>query len=150
MNRDEDQEASRALWRMAGLGTELAGAIAGMALLGWLLDGWWGTAPRGVLVCLLIGIVGGGYNFIRRATALNRNAAAAYRGSRRAHPGTDPGAGPGVGQAGGAGAGGPSPMARTGPGALEPRATGPRTSDQWFASEAIETQDEDADARDRP
>jgi len=70
-------------WRLSGLGMELVGAIVGMGLIGWLIDRWQGTSPKATLVCAVIGIVGGGYNFIRSAMKLNREAAAAYRS---AHP----------------------------------------------------------------
>jgi len=77
-----EAEQNRSMWRASGLGLELAGSIAGMAALGWVIDRGAGTAPRWLLICLAIGVIGGGYNFIRRALAMNREATAAYRKSR--------------------------------------------------------------------
>ncbi|MEO1129489.1 MAG: AtpZ/AtpI family protein [Planctomycetota bacterium] len=70
-------------WRLTGMGTELAGSIIGPGLIGWLIDRWAGTTPTWTLILAAIGIIGGGYNFFRQAMALNRQAAAAYQGSRR-------------------------------------------------------------------
>jgi F0F1-type ATP synthase assembly protein I len=53
--------------RLAGLGMELAGAIIGGCLLGYWLDRRFGTAPRWLMVCTLIGVVGGLYNLVRQA-----------------------------------------------------------------------------------
>lgn len=64
-------ETSR-LWSIAGMGTELAGGIVGMLLLGFLLDWWLGTKPWLTLTGAAMGIIGGGYNFIKRALAMNK------------------------------------------------------------------------------
>jgi F0F1-type ATP synthase assembly protein I len=58
--------------RLAGLGFELAAAIAGGALLGWWIDRELGTAPRAILTLTAIGVVGGLYNLIRTALAAGR------------------------------------------------------------------------------
>lgn len=76
---DGRQRSSRAY----GVAIELAGSIIGMTLLGWLLDRWVGTSPMWTLVGAGIGAVGGFYNFMRKAMALNREEAAAFR---REHP----------------------------------------------------------------
>jgi F0F1-type ATP synthase assembly protein I len=52
---------------MAGMGFELAGAVAGFSFLGLWLDRHYGTEPRALLICAAIGVVGGLYNFIRAA-----------------------------------------------------------------------------------
>ncbi len=62
---------------------ELAGSILGMGLIGWLIDRWQGTSPTWTLVLTGLGTVGGFYNFLKRAMALNREEAAAYKA---AHP----------------------------------------------------------------
>jgi F0F1-type ATP synthase assembly protein I len=67
------------LWRISGMGVELVGAILGMALLGWLLDRWLGSSPKASITCLIVGVIGGGYNFVRQAQAMNRAASAKYR-----------------------------------------------------------------------
>lgn len=52
-------------YRAAGLGIELLGAIAGFTLVGLWIDGQYGTSPWGLLVCVILGFVGGFYNLIR-------------------------------------------------------------------------------------
>ncbi len=74
-----EQEESSAVWRASGMGVEFASAIVGMALLGWLIDNWQGTEPWGVLSGLVLGIVGGGYNFLKQAMRMNRDAVARFR-----------------------------------------------------------------------
>lgn len=60
--------------RYSGIGLELAGATAGLALLGHWIDGRYGTAPWGILVGVVIGIVGGLFNLVREAFAAAREA----------------------------------------------------------------------------
>lgn len=58
--------------RYATIGFELAASIGGMTLLGWWADSQLGTKPRCLIAGAVLGIVGGFYNFIRAALALNR------------------------------------------------------------------------------
>lgn len=51
--------------RLAGMGAELAGAVLGFALIGFWIDRYYGTRPWGLVVCAILGLVGGLYNFIR-------------------------------------------------------------------------------------
>lgn len=53
--------------RLAGLGVELAGAVIGACLLGYWIDRQFDTSPWGLIICSLIGVVGGLYNLIRQA-----------------------------------------------------------------------------------
>ena len=53
--------------RYSGVGLELAGATAGLALVGYWIDGKYGTAPWGILCGVLIGIVGGLYNMVKES-----------------------------------------------------------------------------------
>ena len=55
--------------RYSGIGLELAGVTAGLALLGYWVDSKFGTKPWGLLVGVAIGIVGGLYNLIRESLA---------------------------------------------------------------------------------
>jgi ATP synthase protein I len=55
--------------RYSGIGLELAGATAGLALLGYWIDSKFGTSPWGILICVVIGIVGGLYNLVKEAMA---------------------------------------------------------------------------------
>ena len=60
--------------RYSGVGLELAGATAGLALVGYWIDGKFGTTPWGILGGVIIGIVGGLYNMIRESLAAVREA----------------------------------------------------------------------------
>lgn len=52
---------------LAGLGFDLAAAVAVATALGWWIDRRFGTEPWGVIVFAAIGIVGGLLNFVRAA-----------------------------------------------------------------------------------
>ena len=60
--------------RHSGVGLELAGAVAGFALVGYWIDLHYGTNPWGVVVGVILGIVGGLYNFVREALQATREA----------------------------------------------------------------------------
>jgi ATP synthase protein I len=60
--------------RYSGIGFELAGAIAGFALLGYWIDGRYGTSPWGILAGVCIGIIGGLYNLVRQSLDAIREA----------------------------------------------------------------------------
>jgi len=60
--------------RHSGIGLELAGATAGLALVGYWIDGRFGTAPWGMLGGVVIGLVGGLYNLVRESLAAVREA----------------------------------------------------------------------------
>jgi len=79
----DDGSISRQAWRLSGMGLEFVSTIAGMALAGWLIDRWAQTSPRWTIVGVVLGLVGGGYNFMRQAVQAGR---AAEREYRRAHP----------------------------------------------------------------
>jgi len=53
--------------RYSGVGLELAGAVGGLALLGYWIDGHYGTRPWGILGGVVIGLVGGLYNLVRES-----------------------------------------------------------------------------------
>ncbi|MHC4127353.1 MAG: AtpZ/AtpI family protein [Planctomycetota bacterium] len=60
-------------WRMGGLGMQVASEAGAGALLGWLFDWWRGTAPTGLLVGAVIGIVVALWSLIRGGLKLNRD-----------------------------------------------------------------------------
>ena len=60
--------------RYSGVGLELAGATAGLALLGSWIDRKYGTSPWGILGGVVIGIVGGLYNLVKESLAAIREA----------------------------------------------------------------------------
>ena len=51
--------------RHTTIGMELFVAVLGFALLGLWIDRHYGTGPRGLLICSILGLIGGLYNFIR-------------------------------------------------------------------------------------
>jgi F0F1-type ATP synthase assembly protein I len=57
---------------MGGLGMEVAAQVGAGALLGWFFDRWRGTAPTGLLVGSVIGIVVGLWSLIKGGLKLNR------------------------------------------------------------------------------
>jgi len=61
--------------RYSGIGIEVAGAIAGFALIGYWVDRRFGTTPWGLLGGLAIGLVGGVYNLVRESLAAVQEAA---------------------------------------------------------------------------
>lgn len=65
MATTEDPQPS---WRrLTGAGLEFFGAVFGFVLLGSWIDRSYDTSPLGVLICAILGIVGGLYNLIRSA-----------------------------------------------------------------------------------
>ena len=60
--------------RYSGVGLELAGATAGLALVGYWIDGRFGTSPWGILGGVVIGLVGGLYNLVRESLEAVREA----------------------------------------------------------------------------
>jgi len=89
---DRESEASgssrQELWRLSGLGAEFTGVVAGLTIIGHLLDRWLGTLPWMTVGGAALGMGAGGYKFIREALRASRRANEAYR---RAHPhGSEP------------------------------------------------------------
>jgi F0F1-type ATP synthase assembly protein I len=60
--------------RHSGVGLELAGATAGFALIGYWIDRRYQTAPWGVLVGFILGLVGGLYNLVKQSLQAVREA----------------------------------------------------------------------------
>ncbi len=58
----------RPTWiRHSGMGLEFTAAGVGFTLIGYWIDRHYGCEPKGVLIGAGLGIVGGGYNFIRES-----------------------------------------------------------------------------------
>jgi ATP synthase protein I len=53
--------------RFSGVGLELAGAMAGLAFIGYWIDRRFGTGPWGILGGVVIGLVGGLYNMVTQS-----------------------------------------------------------------------------------
>jgi hypothetical protein len=63
----------RPTWlRYSGMGLEFAAAVAGFVLIGYWIGRHYGNETRGVLIGAVLGLIGGGYNFIRSALQLTR------------------------------------------------------------------------------
>ena len=60
--------------RYSGVGLELAGAIAGLAFVGYWIDRRFGTQPWGILGGVLLGMVGGLFNLVRESLEAAREA----------------------------------------------------------------------------
>jgi len=54
------------------MGFEFAAAIIGFVLVGYWVDRHYESAPKGVLIGAALGILGGGYNFLRTALQASR------------------------------------------------------------------------------
>jgi F0F1-type ATP synthase assembly protein I len=68
--------------RYSGVGLELAGATAGLALIGYWVDGRFGTRPWGTIVGVVVGLVGGLYNLVRESLEAVREAKAEDESAR--------------------------------------------------------------------
>ncbi|MHC5003983.1 MAG: AtpZ/AtpI family protein, partial [Planctomycetota bacterium] len=71
IGRDSPEQV-RIGWQMAGLGFQSTSEVIAGALLGWLWDLWRGTAPTGVLIGSITGLVVGLYTLVRQSLRLNR------------------------------------------------------------------------------
>ena len=60
--------------RHSGVGLELAGALAGFALVGYWIDRRYETEPWGLVIGVILGLVGGLYNLVRQSLQAVREA----------------------------------------------------------------------------
>jgi len=70
-------------WKMAHMGLEFAGAALLLGAIGWYIDYTFSTFPVGAITGLILGLVGGGYRFLRMAILASRENMRQYR---RVHP----------------------------------------------------------------
>jgi F0F1-type ATP synthase assembly protein I len=67
------EPTSDAGWKkLAGIGFELAAAVAGFVLLGYFWDRHFGSSPWWVLTGAVLGLIGGMYNMIRQSLLATR------------------------------------------------------------------------------
>lgn len=59
--------------KLSSLGFEFVAAVGGFALAGYWWDGHFGTSPWGILTGVLLGMVGGTYNMVRRSLIATRS-----------------------------------------------------------------------------
>ena len=69
--------------RYSGSGLEVAGAVAGFALVGYWIDRHYGSQPWGIVVGLILGLVGGLYNLVRQSLQAAREARLADESRQR-------------------------------------------------------------------
>jgi F0F1-type ATP synthase assembly protein I len=77
--------------RHSGAGLELAGAIAGFALVGYWIDRRFETGPWGLVVGVILGFVGGFYNLVKQSLRAVREARVEDEAAK-AQPLNEPGA----------------------------------------------------------
>ena len=71
----KDQRPTGPSWaRWSGIGFEFAAALIGFTLVGIWIDRKYACEPWGVVVGAVMGVVGGGYNFLREALLASRTA----------------------------------------------------------------------------
>ena len=70
-----DKPPVQRMMRYASIGIEFAIIIAGWMLLGWWLDGRWGTSPAMILTGAGVGFALGMYRLVRDAQRAFRDAA---------------------------------------------------------------------------
>lgn len=71
--------------RIGGVGLELAAAVGGFALFGYLLDRHYGSQPKGLLIGALLGLIGGFYNLIKTSLRASREARELDQERKREH-----------------------------------------------------------------
>ena len=61
--------------RLAGIGFELAAAVAGFVLVGYWVGKYFDKVELGVVIGAVLGLIGGMYNLIRATLAVSNEAA---------------------------------------------------------------------------
>ena len=67
--------------RLAGIGFELAAAVAGFVLVGYWVGKYFVRVETGIVIGAVLGLIGGMYNLIRVTMAASRGAADRKRNS---------------------------------------------------------------------
>lgn len=61
--------------RLAGIGFELAAAVAGFVLVGYWIGKYFDQAQMGIVIGAVLGLIGGMYNLVRATLAASKGAA---------------------------------------------------------------------------
>ena len=69
----------------AGIGLEMAGAVAGFALVGYWIDRHFGSKPWGLVIGVALGLVGGLYNMVKESLLATLEASAEDEANEGAH-----------------------------------------------------------------
>ena len=65
MTRQEDQEENRKAGFAYAAGIALFGAVVVFCAAGWMVDKWFGIAPWGLIIGIVLGSAAGLYEFVR-------------------------------------------------------------------------------------
>lgn len=69
-----DKKNGKPSWiRFSGIGIEFAAAVAVFTVIGYYIDRHYDSSPTALLICILLGLVGGMYNLIRQSLAATRD-----------------------------------------------------------------------------
>lgn len=90
-NPERGTSGPQAMWAISSMGMELAAVITGFTLLGYFGDRHFQTEPVLLLIGVGLGVIGGGYSFMRNALRISRRFSASSPPKRtgvRADPGS--------------------------------------------------------------
>ena len=65
MTKKEDQEENRKAGFAYAAGIALFGAVVVFCAAGWMVDKWFGIAPWGLIIGIVLGSAAGLYEFVR-------------------------------------------------------------------------------------
>ena len=69
-----DKKNGKPSWiRFSGIGIEFASAVAVFTVIGYYIDRHYDSSPTALLICILLGLVGGMYNLIRESLAATKD-----------------------------------------------------------------------------
>jgi F0F1-type ATP synthase assembly protein I len=69
-----DKKNGKPSWiRFSGIGIEFASAVAVFTVIGYYIDEYYNSKPTALLICIMLGLIGGMYNLIRQSLAATRN-----------------------------------------------------------------------------